>query len=55
MKSRGFDLSITHKQKFQDWSYSARLTGSYATNKVTKIDDPANALDYQRQIGRTYG
>lgn len=55
MQSNGVDLSISHGKKYGDFGYNVRFTGSYAKNKVTKIDDPVNALDYQKQLGRTYG
>lgn len=55
MRSNGLDLTLTHANKVGDFAYDLRFVGSYAKNKVTQIDDPLNALDYQKQLGRTYG
>ncbi|MGV8094533.1 MAG: TonB-dependent receptor [Mangrovibacterium sp.] len=55
VKSNGFEFTITHKNKISDISYSFRLTGSYNKNKVTRIDDPSDALDFTRQLGRPIG
>ena len=55
MKSSGFDFTLSHGKQFDDFKYDIRLIGSYAKNKVTQIDDPSNALDFQKQLGRTYG
>lgn len=55
MKSSGIDFSISHGKKLGDFRYDVRIIGSYAKNKVVKIDDPLNALDYQKQLNRTYG
>jgi len=55
MKSKGLETTLTHRKSWDNFSYNLRFTASYATNKVTNIDDPANALDYQIQKGRSYG
>ncbi|WP_316836036.1 TonB-dependent receptor [Pedobacter nutrimenti] len=55
VKSNGGELSIGYANTAGRVSYNMRLTGSYSTNKVTKIDDPANALDFQKQLGRPVG
>lgn len=54
MKSSGFDFTLSHGKQFGEFKYNIRLIGSYAKNKVIQIDDPLNALDYQKQLGRTY-
>lgn len=55
VKSNGIEISVGHANTIGSVSYNVRLNGSYSTNKVTKIDDPANALDFQRQLGRISG
>lgn len=55
VKSQGLELMISYQGNAGDFGYNLRLIGSYAQNKVTKIDDPSNALDYQRQLGRPIG
>lgn len=55
VKSRGFEWTLTHQNKVNSFGYNLRLIGSFATNKVTRIDDPSNALDYQIQLGRPMG
>ncbi|WP_134089992.1 hypothetical protein [Olivibacter sp. XZL3] len=54
MKSRGVELTLSHRKAKGDFTYNLRLTGSYTTNKVTNIDDPSNALDYQIQLNRPF-
>lgn len=55
VNSKGIELTLTHQKSFTDFSYNLRLVGSYAVNEVTQIDDPANALDFDRQLGRPIG
>jgi hypothetical protein len=55
MKSRGFDVSVSYRDRINTVDYNVRLIGSFASNKVTQIDDPANALAYQKQLNRPYG
>jgi TonB-linked SusC/RagA family outer membrane protein len=55
VKSKGFELTLSHQQKINDFSYNVRVIGSFTTNKVTQIDDPASALDFQKQLGRPIG
>lgn len=55
VKSKGVEFTIGHQHKIGHWQYNLRLVGSYATNKVTQIDDPANALDFNKQLGRSIG
>jgi TonB-linked SusC/RagA family outer membrane protein len=55
MKSHGMELSLYHRNNIGAVTYDIRLSGSFATNKVTQIDDPANALDFQKQLGRPLG
>lgn len=55
MKSQGFEFNLSHKHRVNSVDYYLKLTGSYTTNKVTRIDDPANALDYQIQLNRPMG
>jgi TonB-linked SusC/RagA family outer membrane protein len=55
MQSHGFDLTVGHRNSIKDVQYSVQLTGTYATNKVTQIDDPSSALDYQKQLNRPLG
>ncbi len=55
VKSKGVEFTIGHQNAVNDWSYNFRLVGSYATNEVTQIDDPANAMDFNKQLGRPIG
>lgn len=55
MHNKGFEVVFTHRNQINKLSYNLRLTGSYAKNKVTQIDDPTNALDFEKQINRTLG
>ncbi|MBO9732680.1 MAG: TonB-dependent receptor [Chitinophaga sp.] len=55
MKSHGWELSLYHHNNIGPVNYDIRLSGSFATNKVTQIDDPANALDFQKQMNRPLG
>lgn len=55
MRNSGFEVAFTHRNQINKVYYDLRLTGSYAKNKVTQIDDPANALDFQKQINRPLG
>ncbi len=55
VKSKGFETTLTHQNNIRGFDYHVRLIGSFATNKVTRIDDPSNALDYQIQLGRAMG
>ncbi|MDL2255897.1 TonB-dependent receptor [Parabacteroides sp. OttesenSCG-928-G06] len=55
VKNKGFELTLSHHNKVNEVRYSLNFTGSYAKNKVTQIDDPANALDFQKQINRPLG
>jgi len=55
VESKGFEFSLTHQNNVKDFNYNLRLIGSFASNEVTQIDDPANALDFQTQLGRPMG
>ena len=55
MKSSGFEFTISYQNSIKGFDYNVRLMGSYANNTVTAIDDPSNALDYQKQLNRPYG
>ncbi|MDR1380284.1 MAG: TonB-dependent receptor [Tannerella sp.] len=55
MQSQGFDLTVGHQNRINDWQYSLQLTGTYATNKVTQVDDPSSRLDYEKQLNRPVG
>ncbi|GAA4800635.1 TonB-dependent receptor [Olivibacter ginsenosidimutans] len=55
VKSKGLEFTINHQYHIGQVNYHLRLTGSYASSKVTQIDDPANALDFQKQLGRPVG
>jgi TonB-linked SusC/RagA family outer membrane protein len=55
MQSHGIDLTVGHQNRISDWQYSVQLTGTYATNKVTQIDDPSSGLDYEKQLNRPVG
>lgn len=55
VNSKGVEFTIGHQHSFNDWKYNLRLVGSYATNTVTQIDDPANALDFNKQLNRPIG
>jgi TonB-linked SusC/RagA family outer membrane protein len=55
MQSHGVDLTVGHLNRIGDLQYSLQLTGTYATNKVTQIDDPSSRLDYEKQLNRPRG
>lgn len=55
MRNSGFEVTLSHTNHIGNVGYNLRFTGSYAKNKVTQIDDPANAVDYQKQINRPLG
>ncbi|CAL1519335.1 TonB-dependent receptor [Chitinophaga sp. MM2321] len=55
VKSKGFELTLTHQQQINSFHYNVRFTASYAVNKVTQIDDPSSALDFQKQLSRPIG
>lgn len=55
VKSNGIELTLNHQHHLGTLEYNIRLIGSFARNKVTRIDDPANALAYQKQLGRPLG
>lgn len=55
VNSKGIEFTLSHQKSFDKLSYNLRLVASYATNKVTQIDDPENALDFDKQIGRPIG
>lgn len=53
--NRGIEISLEHRKNIGDFNYFVRLNGSYAKNKVIIIDEPADAFDYQKQMGRPLG
>ncbi|MDR2147554.1 MAG: TonB-dependent receptor [Tannerella sp.] len=55
VKNQGFEITLSHQNQIDKLHYSLSFTGSYAKNKVLQIDDPANALDFQKQINRPLG
>jgi TonB-linked SusC/RagA family outer membrane protein len=56
VKSRGMEFTLSHQNTLgKSLTYNLRLIGSYATNKITRIDDPSNALDFQRRLNRPMG
>jgi len=55
VKSHGIEVTLSHENNVGQVNYNIRLIGSFATNKVDQIDDPANALDFQKQLGRPIG
>lgn len=55
VKNQGFEATLSHHNRINKLDYTLRLTASCAKNKVTQIDDPSNALDYQKQINRPMG
>lgn len=55
VKSRGYEMSLSYANSYNGFEYSFSGMMSYSTNKVTRIDDPANAQDYQKQMGRVMG
>lgn len=55
MKNRGFEVMLRHRNTIGKVVYNLRFTTSYAKDKVTLIDDPENAMDYEKQINRPLG
>ncbi len=55
MVNKGFEVALTHNNQIGKVNYNMRFTASYAKDKVTQIDDPSNALDYQKQLNRPLG
>lgn len=55
MVNKGFEVALTHNNQIGKVNYNMRFTASYAKDKVTQIDDPSNALDYEKQLNRPLG
>jgi len=55
MSNRGWEASLGYREKIGAVNANFNFNISHVVNKVTKIDDPVTALDYQRQLGRVYG
>ncbi len=55
MVNKGFEVALTHNNQVGKVNYNVRFTASYAKDKVTEIDDPSNALDYEKQLNRPLG
>lgn len=55
MLNKGFEISLTHNNSIGKVNYNLRFTASYAKDKVTTIDDPENAMDYEKQLNRPLG
>lgn len=55
MVNKGFEVTLTHNNQIGKVNYNMRFTASYAKDKVTQIDDPSNALDYEKQLNRPLG
>ena len=55
MVNKGFEISLTHNNSIGKVNYNLRFTASYAKDKVTEIDDPENAMDYEKQLNRPLG
>lgn len=56
VENKGMEIVLSHHNTIgSDFKYNVRFTGSYATNKVTQIDDPADGLDFQKQLGKPIG
>ena len=55
MVNKGIEVTLTHNNQVGKVNYNLRFTTSYAKDRVTKIDDPTNAMDYEKQIDRPLG
>jgi TonB-linked SusC/RagA family outer membrane protein len=55
MKSNGLELVMRHVGKVQGLQYDLSVQGTFATNRITKIDDPANGAVWEKRLGRPLG
>ncbi len=56
-KSRGYELTLTHRNQIRDIQYWANVSYTYAKDEIIYMEDPALLADYQKaagfQIGQT--
>lgn len=52
---KGFELTLQHKNKIGELTYSLKGNIAYAKNRILRIDESANIPDYQRIIGKSIG
>jgi TonB-linked SusC/RagA family outer membrane protein len=53
--NKGFEVVLNYDNAIGQVRYRLGVNSSFAKNKVTVIDDPANALDFQKQQGKPLG
>lgn len=51
VRNRGFDLSLSWRDRSGDFSYSIALNGGYAKNKILFFDEAEGALPWQMNTG----
>jgi TonB-linked SusC/RagA family outer membrane protein len=51
VRNRGFDFSLSWRDKAGDFTYSVALNGGYAKNKIEFFDEAAGALPWQMNTG----
>ncbi len=55
VNANGFDIELEYDNKFREFSYFVKGSFSYGTNKVMKMDYPANAPEYANPNGKPLG
>lgn len=55
VNNHGYELILTHRQSFKDWSYSILANLSYARSKIIYMDEVPNAEPWQNQTGHPIG
>ncbi|MGM0530300.1 MAG: SusC/RagA family TonB-linked outer membrane protein [Bacteroidota bacterium] len=53
--NRGFDLTISHDNQINEFTYGANLNVNWSRNKIIKTDDSPNIPDYIKETGRSIG
>jgi TonB-linked SusC/RagA family outer membrane protein len=55
VNDKGFEMELSHENKIHQVHYKISGNISYTANIVTRIDDPAGALNFQKQLGKPIG
>ena len=55
VKNQGFEIVLTHRKSFADFSYNISGNISYAKNKIIFMDETPNVEEYQNQTGHPVG
>ena len=55
MKSNGWEFMLQHAGSLRALKYDVSVQGTFANNKITRIDDPANGAAWEKRLGRPLG